>query len=263
MKSTAFTLVYCATLCLFGQTAISSEHSIRQLLVEYDNTASNTTALAALFERADTSVDELVRLLDDPDEKVSISAQRVIRYSGNPTAVQKLYSWYDQRLLEDGVYVSSGPIVVPLPDKDYRRIERSLQSEEMSLSRDEEFIYALALDNSPKAKAMLDRIKTEVRFEEGTSGHHAIDRIVSGDPQQICPDVRDVSQWLPRKAFFLSDSDRKFTTARILGYNGSRTRVLVDVYINRGVLAEEWFHVVLEKGAIGWRFVAIYQTGVS
>lgn len=252
-----------AVLCSVAHVDTSAQTPIRELLVQYGNRRWETKALATLFVRADASVPELVRLLDDSDQNVSLAAQRVIRYSGNAEAVAALYVWYERRMREVEAISVAGPIVVPLRDEDYSYIGRYLLMDERGMFDTSEYLYALALDDSPAAKQMLARVKRGASFRDGTAASHALRAIQGGKPSQVCRRAQDIPRWLPREAFFLSDYDRRYTTARILGYNREGDKVLVEVYINRGPLAEEWYNVVLKKGPRGWRFVTIHQTSVS
>lgn len=263
MRSRMLTIACLAVLCPVAHVDASAQTSIRELLVQYGNNRSETKALGILFNRADASVPELVHLLDDNDEEVSLAAQRVIRYSGNLESVAGLYAWYARRTREVGVISITGPIVLPLRDADYTYIGKYLLMDEDGIFTAEEYLYALALDDSPSAKQMLARVKQGASFRDSSFASHALRAIKTRKPGQVCRRAEDIPRWLPREAFFLSDQDRRYTTARILGYNGEGNKVLVEVYIGRGPLAEEWYNVVLRKGARGWRFVTIHQTGLS
>ena len=262
MRSAVIAIACLSLVCPFGQVEASVSESIRELLFRHGQRSSETKALGTLFERADSSGAELIRLLDDPDERVSLAAQRVIRYSGNPDAVAGLYAWHERQRSELGTVSLTGPIVVPLRDSDYEWYEGRARRKDSAYGA--EFVYALALDNSPRAREMLHRIVNECWFDdENTYAYRAIQLVASGTTMQTCPRDRDLVKWIPRNAFFLDDEDRKVTTARILGFNESRTKVLAVVYVNRGVLAEEWYNVVLAKSAGGWTFVAIHRTAIS
>jgi hypothetical protein len=40
-------------------------------------------------------------------------------------------------------------------------------------------------------------------------------------------------------------------------------KALVEIYINRGVLMEQWYHVVIKKNCEAWQLVSIYRAGHS
>ncbi|MCA1607614.1 MAG: hypothetical protein LC775_19590, partial [Acidobacteria bacterium] len=74
---------------------------------------------------------------------------------------------------------------------------------------------------------------------------------------------KELGKEVLNNAFFVAQEDRKYTSARVLALNSAKKKALVEVYINRGTLAEEWYHVVLRRCDQGWKFVSITPVAVS
>jgi hypothetical protein len=73
----------------------------------------------------------------------------------------------------------------------------------------------------------------------------------------------NVADAVLRNSFFIPTSDHQSVTAKLLSLSPSREKALVSLYVNRGVLAEEWWHVVVAKQGDRWRFVSITMVGNS
>jgi hypothetical protein len=231
-------------------------------LARYAANTRDSETLGKLFALADTNVPLLLSSLDDADESISLAAQRVIRYSGNSEGLAGLQRWYQQRAREAGVFPVTGPITFHL-QTDRRQLDILLRSPSAQDPRTDQFILALALDASPASQVALQRLSAEAKFPSGTTAQHALDVALSRDATRTCHNPRELQRWLPRNAFFLSKYDSKYTSARVLAYNSAQTKILAALYVNRGVLAEEWYHVVLEDTGNGWRIARIDQVAVS
>jgi hypothetical protein len=92
---------------------------------------------------------------------------------------------------------------------------------------------------------------------------HAINQIQTGRPREVITGEKDLAKLVLANAFYVSPEDKKHVTARLLGFNGKKNKALVEVYINRGRFAEEWYHVVMRKCEQGWKFFSITQVAVS
>lgn len=83
------------------------------------------------------------------------------------------------------------------------------------------------------------------------------------DLRKVFSGEADLSKLVLNNAFFVRQHDRKYASARLVAINGAKTKALIQIYINRGVLAEEWWHAVVDKAGTGWRFNSVYQAAVS
>jgi|GEM_PF-5079035 len=85
----------------------------RKLLLEMERDA-RSQALKRLFEEGEERMPDLIQALYDPEKKVNLNAQVVIRYladSGGMTALEK---WYESRWQQGKEYWM--PKIEPLPD---------------------------------------------------------------------------------------------------------------------------------------------------
>lgn len=225
-----------------------------KLLNSLKDIKDDRQALATLFKKGDARIDDLIKALRDPDRNVSLHAQIVIRYLGNQAGMRALEEWYTTQL----EIVRSGPIPIPLSERDYQWIK------DQSINDAGDYIYALALDGSPRAMAVLDELtKKKAGVDNRMFAVQVLKRVNAGEPQKLLIGGNDPSKLVLKNAFFIAPNSRPYASARLLGFNGNRDKALVEVYINRGRLAEEWYHIVLSKHGEGWKFFSITQVAVS
>jgi len=241
---------------VFGQSQESYSATVR-LLSEMNDVKLNGDKLAKLFRIGDQRVEVLLKALDDPNPDISLRAQIVIRYLGNETGMKGLFDWYEKQKQ----FRVSGPVPLPLSEWDYKSLYANNYVEWF---RAEPYIYALALDDSPKARdALRKTLKLAGDLDESSVANRAARRVQAGQPSKALTGDKDLAKLVLNNAFFVASDDRKYTSARLLALNGSKNKGLVEVYINRGVLSEEWYHVVVQKCEQGWRFFSITQVAVS
>jgi hypothetical protein len=211
-------------------------------------------ALATLFKEGDARIDDLIKALHEPDRNISLRAQIVIRYLGNQTGMKALEEWYGTQ----AEVVRSGPIPIPLGERDYKWIGAQ------SITNVDDYIYALALDSSPRARALLDEM---TKKSGSVDGHmfavQALKRVNGSEPEKLLTGEHDLAKLVLKNAFFIDPISKPHTSVRLLGLNGEKDKALVEVYINRGRLAEEWYHVVIRRCDQGWKFFSITQVAVS
>jgi hypothetical protein len=249
------------TTAVASRCAATSHGDIRKLLTSLQNVKDDREALAALFKTGDARIAELIEALHDPDLNVRLRAQIVIRYLGNETGMKALEDWYSKQ----AEVVTSGPIPLPLKERDYEFIkDQYLNKPAAAWAGADQYIYALALDGSPKAKALLHELmKSAGTIDDFTVGGRAIRLTNAGDAERVLIGQRDLAKLVSENAFFIAANDRPFTSAKLLSLNGAKDKALIELYINRGRLAEEWYHIVLSKHGQGWKFFSIRQVAVS
>ncbi len=236
-----------------GNEGISKTYAnTRKLLAGIDtsNTGGEGNKLAKLFHIGDERINDLIAALGDKDESISLHAQIAIRYLGNPQGMKAI----QDRYYKGTENRTTGPIPLPLAQWDYDFINKNYLNESRLSWGFSRYIYALALDDSPKAASTLDRMLEKY-----------------GQPLRFSPErirmtfesSQDMAQVVLKNAFFISPEDKKYATAQWLAYNGSKDKALVEIYINRGVLIEEWHHVVVSKSERGWRFYSITMVAQS
>jgi len=201
---------------------------------------TDTKSLAKGFKLADQNPTIFIAALNDPTENVQVNAQRFIRYLADPKAMAAL------RASQSGQKFFTGAVPVPLEDWDYERIQNGLLCDSCSLkSPDVNYIYALVLDGSQRAQELLGRINA--RYPRKVTYGERPESRVSGN----------VEKQLVRQAFFISADDKKFTKAQRIAINRRGDKALYVVYVNRGPLAEEWYHVVMTRESDGWRIISV------
>jgi len=226
----------------------------RRLLSSLGDVKNDREVLAALFKRGDGRIDDLIEALHDPDRNIGLRAQIVIRYLGNQAGMKALEEWYSKQ----NEILISGPIPLPLKERDYKWIS------DQSINDAADYIYALALDGSPRARAVLNEMmKLKGTVYDGTFASLALRRVKVSHPQKLLTGPRDLAKLVLRNAFFIPPLSRPYTSARLLGLNAGRDKALVEVYVNPGPLAEEWYHVVISKRGRGWKFFSITQVAQS
>jgi hypothetical protein len=228
-----------------------------------EDVRTDSDKLIALLQVGDRRVSDLIQLLDDPDPNVSLRAQVVIRYLGNETGMKALRAWYNNR---QGEYAVAGPIPQPWYEWDCHLIKVDLLGKPPRawFDRGVQYIYALALDDSPKAKTLLAEMISAARGLDETSFiGYAIKRVLAGEPKNLLRGEKDLAKLVLNNSFFIAPEDRKYTSARLLGFNEAKDKGFFEVYVNRGVMAEEWYHVVLTRCDQGWKFFSITPVAMS
>lgn len=234
----------------------------RKLLSQMSSVIDNEDKLAKLFAVGDKRIADLIRALDDSDSEISLRAQIVIRYLGNEQGMNALRDSYKK----SGKIRLAGPIPLPLNEWDYNFLDgyalRRPPNEWSDLAVS--YIFALALDGSPRAKAVLDQmIKLAHNLDESTYTKDTINQVQGNQPGKLLTGTANLADLVLANAFFVNPQSRKYTTARLLGFNAAKDKALIEVYINRGPLAEEWFHVVIRKVDQGWKFFSVSRVAIS
>jgi hypothetical protein len=234
----------------------------RRLLAALDDVKNNGDKLAVLFNVGDQRIQDLIQALDDTDGDISLHAQIMIRYLGNAEGMKHLIEWYNKHPTE---YKIAGPVPLPLTDWDYKFVDTNLMPRPPETWREigVRYLYALAIDSSERSqKALQALLKNATPVNENTFVGHTVNQLQTARPNTALSG-KDVASLVRENAFFLSSSDRRRTTTRLLALNGTKDKALVEVYINRGRLAEEWYHVVMSKCGRGWKYFSITQISVS
>ncbi|HLG16505.1 MAG TPA: hypothetical protein VJH03_18660 [Blastocatellia bacterium] len=245
---------------LSGKSGIGYQHT-RKLLAAMRSPLQDKGKLATLFRVGDERIGDLLSALDDTDEHVAHNAQLVIRYLGTEAGMRGLLEWYGRH--EEFPVV--GAVPVPLREWDYKVMAANyIDRPARDWTGVERYIYALALDDSPRARLALGQVAEIARdLDEATVARRAIRSVQMNKPAAPLTGPRDLAKLVLENAFFVPPPDRKYASARVLGFNASNDKALIEVYINRGVLAEEWYHVVIRRYDRAWKFFSVTPVGVS
>lgn len=246
-----------------ASTASRSYRDTRQKLADMVNLRLDKDKLASLFNIGEERIVDLVRALDDREKKVSLNAQVVIRYLGNEQGMRSLYEWYKK---QESDFQVAGPVPLPLSEWDYHYIKLNCVDQPVRTWRDREvqYIYALALDRSPRAREILLQLIDKAKSaDEASFVSRAIKSVEKEDRKKFVTTERDPAVAVLRNAFFIAPEDQKYASARLLAFNATRSKALVELHIGRGDLAEEWYHVVITRHEGGWAYFSVYQVGIS
>lgn len=236
---------------------------VRKLLSEIHSHRIDSDKLALLFKIGDKKIAELIQALDDENVEINTNAQAVIRYLGNEKGMKALQDWYGKQKKE---YRVAGPIPLPISTYDYKFIEKNIvgQPPERWSSSSISYLYALALDDSPNSKSALAQLVARAgTLDQSSSIAYAIRQIQSTQPRRILKGQKDLSELVQKNAFFIAPRDQEYVSTKLLGFNGAKDKALIEVHIDRGILAKEWFHVVISLSKKGWKFFSIRQVAVS
>lgn len=256
-------------ICVFSSATAAqnrfpkSSSETRKLLAALSNVRIDSDKLGSLFRVGNNRTTDLIRLLDDPDREISLRAQVIIRYLGSEAGMRALRAWYSK---QQGGYRIAGPVPQPLDEWDYNYIKLNLIGNSPRTWGDEgvRYVYALALDDAPKARTLLaELISAAIGLDEASFVGNAIRRVQTSKPSDILVSGKDLGKQVLNNAFFVAPEDRKYTSARVLALNEAKDKALIEVYINRGTLAEEWYHVVLKRCDQGWQFFSVTPVAVS
>jgi hypothetical protein len=177
--------------------------------------------------------------------------------------MERLQEWYGKQPKE---YRVAGPIPLPLMAWDYEFIERNLIGTAPSEWRERgvQYLYALAMDESKRSQLTLNLVLNKATAaNENTFVYQATRRIRTGKAAESFGPARDLARLVRENAFFMSDQDRRLSAATLLALNSKRDKALIEVEIDRGDLAEEWYHVVIRKTKHAWKFFSITQVAIS
>jgi hypothetical protein len=97
-----------------GQTKTYSE--TRKLLLKLDRGLSNRV-LKKLFEESDKRMPDLIQALQDPEEKVNLNSQIVLKSLAAPEGLSAVVDWYSQQREQGKSY--SLPMMELLTEKQY------------------------------------------------------------------------------------------------------------------------------------------------
>jgi len=234
-----FTLLTSCPQALLSQSKTSSQ--THHLLDHFELSGRN---LAKAFIFGNQHPDELVIALQDPNPHVQLNAQRLIRYLGDPEGMQALFASYES----GGTNTFVGPVPAPLSEWDFTHLKKEVLCDRCQLrGSDVDYIYALAIDGSPKAQEMLSRIKSKTNFPWLYGNQMTLE---GSDDKEVLKNLVD-------RAFYLEDEDKKASTVRLLARTLDGRKALYEIHVNHGPLAEKWFHIVLKRDGASWKYLSV------
>jgi hypothetical protein len=214
--------------------------------------------LATLFRSGDDRIEDLIQALDDPDKEVRYNAQVIIRYLGNDKGMEAL----NKRCAKNADSCFGLPIPQPLRDWDYHFIRTNFLHKPPQLTPlIDHYLFALALDSSTGASSLLREVIENAK-KHGIRRDESLYTQLSRGPN-ISANANNLVELVLKNASFLNARERQFATAKLIGYNGAKDKALVEIYVDGGPLAEEWYHIVVSRCNTGWKFFSISLVAVS
>ncbi len=231
----------------------------RNLLLQLKVDGGQNNNLAILFSEGENRIDDLIELLEDSDSTIRRNAQIIIRYLNNSDGMNALFSNY-----EKNEFNIVGQIPAPLHDWDYEFVNSTLLGKPENFGQTStEYLYALALDKSPRSKKLLlELIKTAKLAKTDSFVIKAVINKNFGKSFKVEGDD-DLAKIVLKSSTFLPDIAKKNGSAKIIAYNSNKSKALIEIYINYGVLAEETYHVVVNKTGKFWSLSCISQIAGS
>lgn len=89
-------LCFFTTISTVGQTPSPTYSDTRQLLAKMDGTYSDKY-LRQLFEQAHIRQQDLIEALYDPEQKINLQSQKVMRYLAQPEMLSAIEIWFEYR----------------------------------------------------------------------------------------------------------------------------------------------------------------------
>jgi hypothetical protein len=230
-------------------------HELLQQMNEEGRPLDN---LAKLFRVGDERIGDLIQALNDPREDVKRSAQIIIRYLGNPEGMDALI----KSLKGKNSFTIYGSVPLPLQAWDYDIIHSYFLNKPQQFDRLAHlYLYALALDDSRKAASVLPQM-IETSKAAGLEPF-IIDALSSREIKAGFKGDDDLAKAVLHASFFLTPQAKKAASAKVISFNHDGSKALVEIYVDRGVLAEELYHVVVIKSDHLWKLFSINPVSMS
>ena len=253
-------LALCIAICFVtspSQTVETYEDTYK-LLLKMEDALTREVSLTKLFGMGDERIQDLIRALDEPNKAVGRNAQIVIRYLGNDAGMKAVIESYRK----SKAYSEAGPVPLPLSNWDYELIRNHYLTARAWDQRATSYIYALALDESVDAVALLR--EWDKRIEQGAIPYHVDMRKVKAiRPGAAIPGDIDLAKLVADNAFFVDSDGRQHISSKLMGFNHARDKALIKVHAGEEPLGTELYHVVLQKRGEAWRFYSVTLISVS
>lgn len=254
----ALSSILCLGVSVAAQ-ATPTRPDVRSLLSHLDIDGDKDNHFATLFNIGDKHIEDLIRALDDPNPDVRSNAQVVIRYLGNQTGMRALTEHYKK---SGGVSIV-GPVPLPLTEWDYDFINSTYLNKPKNFGElTIQYLYALSLDGSPKAKDLLPKL-VETARAAGIDDFLVKAISSTGPDYNLSPSDENLADAVLKSSKFLRPADKEHGSAKVIAFNSARDKALLEIYIDNGVLAEETYHVVVSKDGNGWKLFSVSLIAVS
>ena len=243
---------------------IKSQKGFENLLsdIYIINGESAKQSLITLFSKDESSLEKVSEYWNSSESSQSIGAQRIVRYTGYPKILKKWERW----CIGKSGCLASGAIPIPLTQLDKQVILYKLENEEICNwgYTDMGYIYALLLDKSKASQNLLQKIKSKTNYcLDDSIIKTGFKNAEKANPREIILDSKNLTDAVLDNLFFLNKRDLKNKTVSFWAFNNKKDKALLEVYVNHGILAERFYHIVLKKTNKGWRYFSITLVALS
>jgi hypothetical protein len=169
-------LIVCGAVSLSAQTRSKTYPETRKLLLKMER-AHNDRTLKKLFEEGQARTPDLIQALYDPEQKVSLNAQSVIKYLADPRSLSALEEWYAfRRKSAEDYWISPVKLLTEVRylDGDKRNLAKLVLK---ALHPNEKEVWAKLVAFNKESKAALIEV---VYGEIFTEGWHVVIRRENG-----------------------------------------------------------------------------------
>ena len=251
------TIVQCNGHLAFGQNAESYLNTRKKLLTIGGLKKEN---LKDLFQTGDENIENLINALNDENDEVRTNAQIAIRYLGNKKGMDALFEVYKKSGNKD--FIFTGTVPLPIHDIDYKLINLLCpNNSKKTCELPNQYLFALSLDHSTRAKEIVHQLTKNM--QENNIDGPLLKYIKPSVSNVIIPNDADLAKLVLENASFLGENERELSSVKFISYNAKKDKALLEIYINGGALAEEWYHIVVSKCDQGWKFFSISLVAVS
>lgn len=252
-------LIFLGSVTSYSQINNCECQQIKPLLTTLSKRVGDENkAISQLFRIGDVCLEDLITTLNGTDFQMSVAAQETLRYLGNEKGLKALDAWNKNN---KKTYPVWGPVPTPIMEFDYEMIKVNLleNSQRYLGLLTSKYLYALAIDkDSPKSNILFQKIlKRFESVDKESITKRIVDYFKSNYPLKPFSTANSIENSVLENAFFLSKEDKEFTTVNFLSFNGKKDKALLELRLSRGVLAEEWHHVVIRKVGNEWEFCSI------
>lgn len=245
--------------CMPSSAQRSSTYAETRELLQGLNLENDSNGnLAKLFRIGDERIKDLIQALSDPNEAVKQNAQLIIRYLGNYEGMNALIESFKGKKS----FTIYGAIPLPLQAWDYEIVNSYFINKPQQFDQLAKlYLYALALDDSPEAVALLPKM---LETAKAAGAQIPItDPLISKRINSTFNEDGDLARATLRASFFISPQDQRSASAKVINFNHNNTKALIEIYINRGVLSEELYHVIVIKSDHQWKLFSINLVSMS
>lgn len=238
-----------------------------KLLRQWDG--DDEATLATLFATGQSRERELAEVCHNEDQDLRGEAYFVLLLIGSPETAACV----------GNLDLEGEPPVLATGDElqteDFEHIDRILTENPCHRNKDckphddcpsidESTSYALALNGSARARALLKRIADQFKACHGEEIDLASLNDSASKTRKLQLNTANFESAMKQSAFFVPEDQQKAVSVELLARNETNSRRLVAVSYRCGMLCGSGYYVVLKKNSAGtWDYVLVSRAWIS